>query len=59
VGEPGFAGLVEALQNGGIQVEPGVWSVADADALTAGPANAFVRVLVEVIDTPAAHAARA
>ncbi|GIE76627.1 hypothetical protein Aph02nite_25770 [Actinoplanes philippinensis] len=66
VGEPGFAALAEVLQGVGVEVEAGVWSVADARALAAaglpgGAATptgrpAWARVLVEVIGAPAGAA---
>ncbi|MBA3490263.1 MAG: 3-keto-5-aminohexanoate cleavage protein, partial [Longispora sp.] len=55
--EPGFDATAKALQSLGIAVEVGVWSTADAEALAAwGLAARCVRLLVEVIDVPAAAA---
>nr|WP_027141294.1 3-keto-5-aminohexanoate cleavage protein [Pseudofrankia saprophytica] len=60
VSEPGFEAVVESLLASGIEVEAGVWSVADADALAAsGLAGRCVRLLVEIIDVPAADAENA
>ncbi|MEU8660418.1 3-keto-5-aminohexanoate cleavage protein [Actinoplanes philippinensis] len=56
VGEPGFAALVEVLQRAGVEVEAGVWSVADARALAAADGPAWARVLVEVIGVAAGAA---
>jgi uncharacterized protein (DUF849 family) len=53
VGEEGFAQLVETLRRAGIGAEAGVWSVADAGRVSAVP---LLRVLVEIIDTPAGSA---
>jgi uncharacterized protein (DUF849 family) len=53
VGEEGFADLVRLLASQRIGVEAGVWRPAEADALHRLPLE---RVLVEVIDTPAADA---
>jgi uncharacterized protein (DUF849 family) len=50
VGESGYAELAAVLRDTGIGVEAGVWSVADAEALTGGP---LLRVLVEVMEPPA------
>jgi uncharacterized protein (DUF849 family) len=56
--EPGFAELAGDLEEIGVGVEAGVWSVADADALAAsGLAGRCVRVLVEIIDRPPSLAA--
>jgi uncharacterized protein (DUF849 family) len=57
VSEPGWVDLVEVLHAAGIAVEVGVWSVADARAVSAvRPPGGWLRVLVEVIDAPAASA---
>jgi len=56
VGEPGFAGLAALLSGAGIGVEAGVWSPADAERLAGVPVD---RVLVEVLDAPAAGAVAA
>jgi uncharacterized protein (DUF849 family) len=57
VGEPGFAELAGTLQTLGIDVEPGVWTVDDADALAlVTPDRPWIRVLVEIMratDPPA------
>lgn len=59
VSEPGWMELVGVLHNAGITTEAGVWSMADADALGAWtPAQGWLRVLVEVVDAPAASAVR-
>jgi uncharacterized protein (DUF849 family) len=44
------------LQDAGVGVEAGVWSVRDAEALGGVPA---LRLLIEVLDTPAAGAVAA
>jgi uncharacterized protein (DUF849 family) len=51
VGEPGFDALVGVLRAAGIGVEPGVWSVADAERIRG--TSGWVRVLVEIIGGPA------
>jgi uncharacterized protein (DUF849 family) len=58
VGEPGFGDLAGALHRADIGVEAGVWSVADADALAGALAGGppLVRILIEVLDGPAADA---
>ncbi|WP_245923246.1 3-keto-5-aminohexanoate cleavage protein [Paractinoplanes atraurantiacus] len=56
VEEPGFADLVRLLDRAGVGVEAGVWSPADVDALDGLP---FLRILVEIIDVPAAEAVAA
>ncbi|GAA2395187.1 3-keto-5-aminohexanoate cleavage protein [Dactylosporangium salmoneum] len=60
VSEPGFTALVGILDELGVAVEAGVWSVADADALSI--AGRVPRVLVEVMgpdsDDPEAILAR-
>jgi uncharacterized protein (DUF849 family) len=53
VGEEGFAELVATLHRAGIAVEAGVWSVDDADRVSAVPLD---RVLVEIIGGPASDA---
>jgi uncharacterized protein (DUF849 family) len=53
VSEPGFQELVGLLRAAGIDAEAGVWSPSDALAL---PGAAVSRVLIEVIDAPAASA---
>jgi uncharacterized protein (DUF849 family) len=58
VSEPGFVALTELLSAMGVAVEPGVWSVADAELLSTVD-RAWERVLVEVIDEPAATAVAA
>jgi uncharacterized protein (DUF849 family) len=53
VGEPGFVDLADALQQAGIEVEPGVWSTSDADALARiRPRRGWLRILVEVLHAP-------
>jgi uncharacterized protein (DUF849 family) len=60
VSEDGFADLVEALEGAGIEVEVGVWSPADAEALAAQRrAAGWPRILVEVLGAPAEDAATA
>jgi uncharacterized protein (DUF849 family) len=55
--EPGWAGLCSVLASAGIPAEAGIWSVADADQLAAaGQTIAWLRVLVEIINVPAAKA---
>jgi len=57
VGEPGCAELADALRGAGIGVEAGVWSTDDAQALAAGvPGGGVLRIMVEVLGTPAASA---
>jgi uncharacterized protein (DUF849 family) len=54
--ETGWQELTAILDEAGIAVEGGVWSVRDAE-LAAGPAPAdWLRILVEVSGTPAAEA---
>jgi uncharacterized protein (DUF849 family) len=48
VSEPGFADLVTRLVLAGVDVEAGVWSVADAEALAGS--GGWLRVLVEILD---------
>lgn len=50
--EPGFSDLWHDLRRLGVDVEAGVWSVDDADAL-AGHGLECARVLVEIIGGPA------
>ena len=58
--EPGSPALAGVLQTAGIQAEAGVWSVDDAARLAAaGPATRWLRILVEIIDVPAAGAVTA
>jgi uncharacterized protein (DUF849 family) len=58
VAEPGAAELAETLRQAGIAIEAGVWTVDDAEALAAGALPGEpLRVLVEVLDPPAASAA--
>ncbi|MEU8383706.1 3-keto-5-aminohexanoate cleavage protein [Streptosporangium sp. NPDC048865] len=52
LGEPGFEALWHDLRRLGVQVEAGVWSVEDADALAATGLEC-ARVLVEIIGGPA------
>jgi RimJ/RimL family protein N-acetyltransferase/uncharacterized protein (DUF849 family) len=60
VSEPGLTGLLDALAAAGVAAEAGVWSVADARTLaSASPPDGWLRVLVEVIDVPAAGAVAA
>jgi uncharacterized protein (DUF849 family) len=60
VSEAGLADLLGALDAAGIAAEAGVWSVADADTLTAvGSAVRWLRILVEIIDVPAEGAVAA
>lgn len=60
VSEPGMAGVLEALAAAGIAAEAGVWSAADAAAVaSASPAGGWLRILVEIIDVPAAGAVAA
>ena len=56
VHEDGFADLVRRLHAAGVEVEAGVWTPAGADALAGLP---LLRVLVEIVGTPAAEAVRA
>jgi uncharacterized protein (DUF849 family) len=58
VSEPGFVELATLLATMGIAVEPGVWSVRDAEVLSTVD-GAWERVLVELIDVPAATAVAA
>jgi uncharacterized protein (DUF849 family) len=60
VSEPGWADLCSVLASAAIAAEAGVWSVADAARLAAGGrAVDWLRILVEVIDVPAAGAVAA
>ncbi|MEU4242749.1 3-keto-5-aminohexanoate cleavage protein [Actinoplanes sp. NPDC026619] len=52
-GEEGFADLVRLLASQGVGVEAGVWRPEEAGAVLRQPLE---RVLIEVIDTPAAAA---
>jgi uncharacterized protein (DUF849 family) len=57
VSEPGFAELVELLNEAGIAVEAGVWSAADAEALAAADlAAGRIRILVEIMGGPVEQA---
>jgi uncharacterized protein (DUF849 family) len=56
VGEDGFAELVALLREAGVGVEAGVWSPRDADRLDGVPVD---RILIEILDTPAADAVAA
>jgi uncharacterized protein (DUF849 family) len=57
VSEPGFGAVAESLLASEIEVEAGVWSVADAEALAvSGLAGRCARLLVEIIDVPAVDA---
>ncbi|MDT3438142.1 MULTISPECIES: 3-keto-5-aminohexanoate cleavage protein [unclassified Pseudofrankia] len=57
VSEPGFEAVAGSLLACGIDVEAGVWSVADADALAvSGLAGRCARLLVEIINVPMADA---
>ena len=54
VSETGWTELIAALHAGGIEVEAGVWSVADARALAAfRPGDRLARILVEISGGPA------
>lgn len=54
--EPGWQELTAVLDEAGIGAEAGVWSVADAE-LAAEPVPAdWIRILVEISQTPAAEA---
>jgi uncharacterized protein (DUF849 family) len=53
VGEDGFAELVALLRGAGVGVEAGVWSPRDAERLDGVPVD---RILIEILDTPAAGA---
>lgn len=60
VSEPGWPELCGQLSAAGIGVEAGIWSVADAYVLGAAAGSVdWLRILVEVIDTPAARAVAA
>jgi uncharacterized protein (DUF849 family) len=55
--EAGVADLAGLLRSIGVGVEAGVWSPADADTLAAaGAPDSWLRILVEVVDAPAAGA---
>jgi uncharacterized protein (DUF849 family) len=56
VGEEGFAGLARLLDAAGVGVEAGVWRPEEAAAVTGMP---LVRVLIEIIGTPAGRAVAA
>jgi uncharacterized protein (DUF849 family) len=55
VSEPGWQELVAILDEAGIAAEAGVWSVADAAAAASRDTD-WLRILVEIIDTPAMNA---
>ena len=56
--EPGAAALLDALNAAGIDAEAGVWSAADARAVSQiSPARGWLRILVEIIGAAAADAA--
>jgi len=58
--EPGAAGLLAALAAAGVAAEAGVWSAADARTVASfSPGGGWLRILVEVIDAPAAGAVAA
>jgi len=59
--EPGSVDLLTALADAGVGAEAGVWSVADAQALadTLDRGVTWLRVLVEILNAPADHAADA
>jgi uncharacterized protein (DUF849 family) len=58
--EPGWPALCGVLTSAGIAAEAGIWSVADADQLSAaGQAVRWLRILVEIIDAPAGKAVAA
>jgi uncharacterized protein (DUF849 family) len=60
ISEPNPGGLAAMLDAAGIAAEAGVWSLADAAGLVAaGPKTRWLRILVEVIDGPAAGAVAA
>jgi uncharacterized protein (DUF849 family) len=60
VSEPGMAGLLEALAAAGVAAEAGVWSAADARTVASAiPDDGWLRILVEIIDVPAAGAVAA
>ncbi|GAA4965540.1 3-keto-5-aminohexanoate cleavage protein [Actinoplanes utahensis] len=50
VGEPGFTDLTGLLHRAGIEVEAGVWSVADARTLAGMTSAGPDRILVEIVD---------
>jgi len=50
VSEPGFDDLADLLQQRGVAVEAGVWSVADARQLAGRGPQGIARILVEVMD---------
>jgi uncharacterized protein (DUF849 family) len=58
VSEAGFAELAQTLHRFGIEVEAGVWSTADAQALAGSGMPGLTRILVEIIDGPAPAASR-
>jgi uncharacterized protein (DUF849 family) len=49
VSEPGWVEVAGLLRGAGVAVEAGVWSVADARALAAQPADGWLRIMVEVM----------
>ena len=53
--ETGYVDVVKALDDAAIEIEAGVWSVADANALSL--MDPVTRVLVEILDAPANTAA--
>jgi len=55
--EPGTASLLDALDVAGISAEAGVWSAADAQAVSQiSPARGWLRILVEIVGVVAADA---
>jgi len=58
--EPGSAGLPALLAAAGIATEAGVWSAADTALLDrAEPPAGWLRIMIEILDTPAATAVEA
>jgi uncharacterized protein (DUF849 family) len=60
LGEPGSAELPGLLESAGIATEAGVWSVADVALLDrAEPPAGWLRIMIEILKTPAGHAVAA
>ena len=58
--EPGWEELWGVLASAGIAAEAGIWSMADVGRLAAaGQAASWLRILVEIINVPAARAVAA
>lgn len=56
VSEPGWQELTAMLDEMGIAIEAGVWSVRDAELVAANAPADWLRIMVEISGTPAAEA---